>query len=177
MTYFFSFLGCITVKASTVLLIFQKEASLLDKWCERLFQTPTDKLCGCWLLKISSQDALLYQLVCKNLLQNYRNFLPEYIERVQMKSSIIPLYSFEEQCCVILLTVKLPDNVDIPSKMFHIKKVMKELLDLWLRSPDSVLKLVNHFPVLAEWMINHCNEDYHIQSLCLHLINQKSLEM
>jgi len=168
--------GCITVKGPTVLLIFQKDTNLLDTWCQNLLKTPTDELSGCWLLKISSRDALLYQLVCENLLKNHPKFLPEFIEHVQMTSNIIPLYTREEQPCVMLLTVKLPEDVDITLKMFHIKKVMKELYDLWVFAPVSVLKLIDHFPVLVEWMVNYCDGDYHIQSLCLDLINQQSLK-
>lgn len=160
-----------------MLSIFQKETSLLDKWCEHLYETPKEELSHCWMLNISSQDALLYQLVCENLFKNYKGFLPEFVQHIQMESNIIPLYSCEEQPCVLLLAVKLPDNIDMASKMFHIKKVMKELFSLWLTTPNSVLKLINHFPVLIEWMVNHSDNDYHIKSLCLCLINHQSLKV
>jgi len=164
--------GGVTIQASTVRLIFEKELSLLDKWCENLFgsfNAPTKNPRSCWLLNISSQDMYLYQLVCEKLFEKYPSFLPEFVKTVQIERDIVPLYKCEEQPCVTLLLVNLPEGVDVSIRNVHVKKTTEELLRLWSISPGSVVKLISHFPVLVKWLTNYYEDD-NVKRLCFYLI-------
>ena len=156
------------LEQSTIYQMLVHSQELMHLCCNRLVQSSDEQLREHWLVKISANSPSIYQLLCEKLIKDHKLFIAKFVQSTSSHCTIFQLYPFNEQPCVLLC--QIPMN-DCSVENLHIPKLMKELLVLWDDNPESVVKLILHFPFITKWLIAYCNKDICAQRLSLRLFN------
>lgn len=141
---------------------------LLDLCCNRLDQISDEQLRNYWLVKISAKSPSIYQLLCEKLVKDHRSSIAKFVQSTSSHCNIFQLYPFNEQPSVLLCQIPIMEE---SIENLHIPKLMKELLDLWDDNPESIVKLILHFPFITNWLIAYCNKDICAQRLSLRMFH------
>ncbi len=172
---FFSFQGNVKLPAGTLVAIFSQEEALLIDCLEELQRKTEKELQSCWLLKECSANDELHSKVSSIIEDKYPSLLPTFIHTTFQNNNTLRFYPPIEQPCILLSL--LPRDINSDIKDIHVPKVMHELLQLWHSNPNSVHKLLAHFPHLTQWLMEYCDRDVSAQRLCLHFINSSQFSV
>jgi len=161
------FKGILDLQASTIYQMFINSQQLQHYCCNKLSEISDEQLRQHWLVKMSAKSPSIYQLLCEILVNDHVSFVAKFVKSTSTHCNIFELYSFNEQVCVILFQFSMDSSVE----HLHIPKLMKEMLALWDDNPESVVKLILHFPFIIKWFIAYCDKDICAQRLSLRLFN------
>lgn len=165
----FIMLGFVVLHPGLLHSILHHKPQLMEAACNELCEGTSQKD-ESWLVKASAQHFELYQELCTRLMTKQDpTILSKFVENVSRQThSLIALYPAEEQACVILYqaVTLLKGHQSHPITL----QLVEELIQLWSAKPEGVLKLLAHFPTLAEILIDLCDrQEVGALRLCLHL--------
>lgn len=161
--------GRIDLKTATLERIFAYHSKVLDTYCERLNTKLEKGLVESWMVKACSESPQLYETICRKLKQKYHANLPKFVENICEHVHVLP-YPSHEQSCVILCMIT-PKVVFSPLKELHYSKLIDELLRLWCTRPESIFKMITHFPCIIQCLSESCNNNVNAKRLCIHLMS------
>ena len=141
--------------------------SQLMQICNSLVGKSEEQLKQFWLVKQAAKSPSIYQLICDKLMKNHASFISKLVQSTASHCSVFKLYPIHEQPCVLLCQIPMDPCVED----LHVPKLMNELLALWGQRPESVVKLIHHFPCLIKWLTTYCDKNISAQRLSLHLLN------
>ena len=150
--------------------MFEYHPHLVNYYCERMLNNSEKEMKHSWILKICSNSPQLYNELCRKMMETYQTLLPKFIDNIcKDNGNIQLLYPCYEQPCVILCLMS--SILELPLRDVHNSKLMYELLQLWLIHPESVQKLIRHFPCIIHCITECSDKDENAKRLCIHLMS------
>ncbi|KAI9549947.1 hypothetical protein GHT06_007629 [Daphnia sinensis] len=161
--------GRIELTTATLERIFAYHSKVLDTYCEGLNTQLEKGLVESWMVKACSESPQLYETICRKLKQKNPANLPKFVENICAHVHVLPYPSHEQSCATLcMITTKV---VFSPLMELHYSKLIDELLRLWCTHPESIFKMISHFPCIIQCLSESCNNNVNAKRLCIHLIS------
>ncbi|XP_057381481.1 uncharacterized protein LOC130704026 [Daphnia carinata] len=161
--------GRIGLKTATVERILVNHSKALDAYCERLNAQLEKGQIESWMVKACSESPQLYDTICTTLMQKNSTNLPKFVGNICEHVHVLPYPSHELSC--VMLCMITPKVVFSPLKELHYSKLLDELFRLWYTRPESIFKMISHFPCIIQCLSESCNNNVNAKRLCINLMS------